>query len=51
MALDFKLAADGYKVNTPVFRLHVGIPGEYDGHETHLPEGTTPPLMQICFSP
>ena len=42
MELIYYLAADGYKINTPVFRLHVGIPGEYDGHETHLPEGTHP---------
>ncbi|MDR2384279.1 MAG: DUF4469 domain-containing protein [Tannerella sp.] len=42
MELIYYLAADGYKINTPVFRLRVGTPGEYDGHETHLPEGFYP---------
>jgi hypothetical protein len=36
------LAADGYKIKTPVFTLKVSIPGEYDGAETHLPAGTHP---------
>jgi hypothetical protein len=42
MELIHYLVADGYKINTPVFRLRAGIPGEYDGHETHLPEGVYP---------
>ncbi|MDR3133876.1 MAG: DUF4469 domain-containing protein [Prevotellaceae bacterium] len=33
------LAADGYKIKTPVFTLKAAFPGEYDGSETHLPEG------------
>jgi hypothetical protein len=40
--LIYYLAADGYKIKTPVFTLKVAIPGEYEGSETHLPEGITP---------
>jgi hypothetical protein len=36
------LVADGYKINTPFFDVHIRIPGEYDGTETHLPEGVKP---------
>jgi hypothetical protein len=36
------LLADGYSFNTPLFKLHVNIPGEYDGTETNLPEGVFP---------
>jgi hypothetical protein len=36
------LAADGYKIKTPMFTLKVAIPGEYEGSETHLPEGVMP---------
>ena len=36
------LAADGFKIKTPVFTLKVAIPGEYDGTETHLPDGVKP---------
>lgn len=42
MELIYYLAADGYKIKTPVFNLKVTIPGEYDGNETHLPEGVHP---------
>jgi hypothetical protein len=42
MELIYYLAADGYKISTPVFRLRVGTPGEYDGHETRLPDGLHP---------
>jgi len=36
------LSADGYIINTPLFRLGVRIPGEYDGTETRLPDGVHP---------
>ncbi|MDR2388822.1 MAG: DUF4469 domain-containing protein [Tannerellaceae bacterium] len=49
MELIYYLAADGYKINTPVFRLKVGTPGEYDGYETYLPEGLYP-YGQIILS-
>jgi hypothetical protein len=42
MELMFYLAADGYKIKTPVFTLKITVPGEYDGTETHLPEGIEP---------
>jgi hypothetical protein len=42
MELASYLAADGYKIKTPVFTLKVAIPGEYDGTETHLPDGIRP---------
>jgi hypothetical protein len=42
MELVYYLAADGYKIKTPVFHLKVSIPGEYEGTETHLPSGVTP---------
>ncbi|MDR1416702.1 MAG: DUF4469 domain-containing protein, partial [Prevotellaceae bacterium] len=40
--LIYYLAADGYRISTPMFNLRVGIPGEYEGHETHLPDGIAP---------
>jgi len=42
MKLILYLAADGYRITTPLFSLKIRIPGEYDGSETHLPEGVTP---------
>jgi len=42
MELIYYLAADGYKVRTPVFSLRIRVPGEYSGDETHLPEGVYP---------
>jgi hypothetical protein len=36
------LAADGYKITTPLFTLKMRIPGEYDGAETYLPSGVFP---------
>ena len=36
------LAADGYRIKTPLFTLKVAIQGEYDGTETHLPDGVAP---------
>jgi hypothetical protein len=40
--LIYYLVADGYKIKTPVFTLSIRLPGEYDGAETHLPEGIYP---------
>ncbi|MDR2359101.1 MAG: DUF4469 domain-containing protein [Prevotellaceae bacterium] len=34
--------SDGYEIDTPVFQLKAGFPGEYDGHETKLPDGVYP---------
>ena len=42
MELMYYLAADGYKIKTPLFNLKIRIPGEYNGHETSLPEGIIP---------
>jgi hypothetical protein len=42
MELIFYLAADGYKIKTPLFNLRLRVPGEYDGGETSLPDGTYP---------
>jgi hypothetical protein len=42
MELMFYLAADGYKIKTPLFNLKIRLPGEYDGAETHLPAGIVP---------
>ncbi|MDR0644405.1 MAG: DUF4469 domain-containing protein [Treponema sp.] len=40
--LIYYLAADGYKIKTPVFNLSIRLPGEYEGAETSLPEGIHP---------
>jgi hypothetical protein len=40
--LIYYLAADGYKIKTPVFNLSIRLPGEYEGAETSLPEGVYP---------
>ena len=40
--LIYYLAADGYKIKTPVFNLSIRLPGEYEGAETQLPEGVHP---------
>jgi hypothetical protein len=40
--LIYYLAADGYKIKTPVFHLRIRLPGEYEGAETRLPEGVHP---------
>jgi hypothetical protein len=42
MELIYYLAADGFKIKTPVFNLGIRLPGEYDGSEIHLPEGIHP---------
>jgi hypothetical protein len=36
------LTADGYRLSTPLFNLKLRVPGEYDGSETRLPDGTFP---------
>ncbi|MDR1324418.1 MAG: DUF4469 domain-containing protein [Treponema sp.] len=40
--LIYYLVADGYKIKTPLFNLSIRLPGEYEGAETHLPEGVHP---------
>ena len=42
MELIHYLTADGYRIKTPVFNVHLRVPGEYDGHETSLPAGLAP---------
>jgi len=42
MELIYYLAADGYRIKTPVFNLNIKVRGEYDGNETHLPDGIFP---------
>jgi hypothetical protein len=42
MELMFYLAADGYKIKTPLFNLRIKVPGEYTGSETSLPPGIHP---------
>jgi hypothetical protein len=36
------LAADGYRITTPLFNLRIRVPGEYEGNETSLPDGVKP---------
>jgi hypothetical protein len=36
------LAADGFRINTPLFNLKIRVSGEYDGSETRLPDGIFP---------
>jgi len=36
------LAADGFKIKTPLFNMKICVPGEYDGSETHLPDEVYP---------
>jgi hypothetical protein len=40
--LIYSLAADGYKLKTPLFNLRIRLPGEYEGAETSLAEGLYP---------
>jgi hypothetical protein len=44
MELIYYLAADGFKIKTPVFNLGIRLPGEYDGSETHLPPEVHPEI-------
>ena len=41
------LVADGYRIKTPLFRTRIRIPGEYDGSETHLPNGVYPEVRMV----
>jgi hypothetical protein len=43
--LMYYLAADGYKIKTPLFNLRIRIPGQYKGMETHLPDGIFPSAL------
>ena len=36
------LLAEGYSVKTPLFKICMRVPGEYDGTEEHVPAGTFP---------
>jgi hypothetical protein len=36
------LTADSYRFKCDLFHLSIRVPGEYDGSETHLPEGVYP---------
>jgi hypothetical protein len=40
--LMYYLAADGFKIKTPLFSLMMRIPGQYKGLETQLPDGVFP---------
>jgi hypothetical protein len=40
--LSYYLAADGYRIKTPLFNLRARMPGEYNGSETGLAEGKYP---------
>jgi hypothetical protein len=42
LELIYYLAADGFKIKTPLFNLSIKLPGEYDGTETHLAQGRVP---------
>jgi hypothetical protein len=42
MELIYYLAANGFKIKTPLFNLKIRVPGEYDGSETNLPDGVFP---------
>jgi hypothetical protein len=42
LELIYYLAADGFKIKTPLFNLSIKLPGEYDGTETHLAPGRVP---------
>jgi hypothetical protein len=42
MELMLYLAADGYRIKTPLFTLGIKVPGEYSGSETSLPAGVYP---------
>jgi hypothetical protein len=46
--LIYYLVADGFDIRLPICRVRAGLPGEYEGTETHLPEGVRP---RALFSP
>lgn len=49
--LIYYLAADGYKIKTPLFNLKIRLPGEYDGAETGLPDGLYPEVRMQSAAP
>jgi hypothetical protein len=49
--LIYYLAADGYKLKTPLFNLKIRFPGEYEGAEAGLPEGVYPEVRMQCAAP
>jgi len=50
MELMFYLTADGYKIKTPLYNMRLRVPGEYDGGETRLPDGTFPEVRLTVSS-
>ena len=47
--LIYYLVADGYKIKTPLFNIKLRVPGEYNGSETHLPDGVfAEALLQVA---
>jgi len=42
LELIYYLAADGFRIKTPLFNMKLSIGGEYDGSETSLPDGVFP---------
>jgi hypothetical protein len=49
--LIYYLAADGYKLKTPLFNLRIRLPGEYEGAETSLAEGLYPEARMQSAAP
>jgi hypothetical protein len=49
--LIYYLAADGYKIKTPLFNLRIRLPGEYEGAETSLNEGRHPEVRMQSAAP
>ncbi|MDR1220713.1 MAG: DUF4469 domain-containing protein [Treponema sp.] len=49
--LIYYLAADGYKIKTPLFNLRIRLPGEYEGAETSLSEGLHPEVRMQSAAP
>jgi hypothetical protein len=49
--LIYYLAADGYKIKTPLFNLRIRLPGEYEGAETALNEGLYPEVRMQSAAP
>jgi hypothetical protein len=49
--LIYYLAADGYKIKTPLFNLRIRLPGEYEGAETSLAEGLHPEVRMQSAAP
>jgi hypothetical protein len=49
--LIYYLAADGYKIKTPLFNLRIRLPGEYEGAETSLNEGLHPEVRMQSAAP